>query len=52
MIYRPPWYPNQDPQHNPWFSPDPISGKTHYQLWVESLKPGELLRLIAARATR
>lgn len=45
--YRPPWYPNQDPNHNPWLMAEPVSGLTHYQVWVASLAPGELVRLIA-----
>lgn len=53
--YRPPWYPNQDPEHNPWMMAEPISGLTHYQVWMGKLEPGELERLIrehqeAARA--
>lgn len=45
--YRPPWYPNQDPRHNPWMMAEPVSGLTHYQVWCQSLEPGELDRLIA-----
>lgn len=45
--YIPPWYPNQDPHHNPWSVPDSMTGKTHYATWVDSLPEGELLRLIA-----
>lgn len=48
--YRPPWYPNQDPSHNPWAT-DPATiqagGRTFYASWMESLKPGELERLVA-----
>lgn len=44
----PPWYPAERArQHNPWTIPDNASGKTHYQHWCDSLKKGELLRLIA-----
>lgn len=46
-FYRPAWYPNQDPNHNPWSTQDTMTGKTHYQVWADSLPPGELLRLIA-----
>jgi frataxin-like iron-binding protein CyaY len=45
-IYRPPWYPNQNPEHNPWVAAD-ASGETHYQSWLKGLAPGELERLIA-----
>jgi hypothetical protein len=44
--YRPPWYPNQDPHHNPWAVEWSVTGKTHYENWLDSLAPGELLRLI------
>lgn len=50
--YRPPWYPNQDPTHNPWLMAEPISGLTHYQVWMASLKPGELEQLIAEHVER
>lgn len=47
--YRPPWYPNRDPLHNPWAT-DPgtimAGGKSFYMVWVDSLPPGELVRLI------
>jgi hypothetical protein len=46
-VWRPAWYPNQDPQHNPWTTAEPISGLTHYQVWVGKLAPGELADLIA-----
>lgn len=49
--YRPPWYPNRDPMHNPWSIPDSMTGKTHYATWVDSLKPGELEQLIAESRT-
>jgi len=48
--YRPAWYPNQDPDHNPWVVPDTMTGKTHYATWADSLKPGELLALIDEHA--
>ena len=48
--YRPAWYPNQDPDHNPWVVPDTMTGKTHYETWADSLKPGELLALIDEHA--
>lgn len=48
--YVPPWYPNQDPAHNPWAT-DPATyqqgHETFYSTWVKSLEPGELDRLIA-----
>jgi hypothetical protein len=56
--YRPPWYPNQDATHNPWAT-DPTTiqsgGRTFCDVWMGSLAPGELERLIrehqqAARA--
>jgi hypothetical protein len=50
--YRPPWYPNRDPTHNPWTITDPISGKTHYSDWCSRLPKGELLRLIALHCER
>lgn len=43
----PPWYPIKNRWHNPWTIPDPQSGKTHYARWCDTLKKGELLRLIA-----
>lgn len=45
-IWRPAWYPNQDPVHNPWQAAD-ASGETHYHAWLKGLAPGELLRLIS-----
>lgn len=45
--YRPPWYPNKDPGHNPWTIAEPIAGWTHYEAWCNSLPPGRLLELIA-----
>jgi hypothetical protein len=45
--YRPPWYPNQDPHHNPWAIPVSVTGKTNYENWCDTLAPGELARLIA-----
>lgn len=47
--YRPPWYPNRDPLHNPWATdPSTYMGgqETFYGTWVKSLEPGELERLI------
>lgn len=44
--HRPPWYPNQDPHHNPWTIGDALNNKTHYAIWADSLAPGELVRLI------
>lgn len=44
--YRPPWYPNKDPSHNPWVVVNSVTGTTHYEVWVGTLEPGELLRLI------
>jgi hypothetical protein len=49
--YRPPWYPDRDPDRNPW-STDPDTyqsgGETFYATWMKSLEPGELDRLIKA----
>lgn len=48
-FYRPPWYPNKDPHHNPFAVMNTMSGnnKTYYEEWHEKLAPGELQRLIA-----
>lgn len=48
IYYRPPWYPNRDPRHNPWGSNGETGSaqKTLYAEWVDSLPPGELQRLI------
>jgi hypothetical protein len=46
--YKPPWYPDKRPEHNPWTIAEPISGLTHYDVWVGGLPKGELLRLIEA----
>lgn len=47
--YRPPWYPEHDPNHNPW-STDPATyqqgHECFYTTWSKSLEPGELQRLI------
>lgn len=47
--YRPPWYPNKDPMHNPWASNGETGSaeKCWYASWADSLPPGELARLIA-----
>lgn len=44
--YKPPWYPNQDPQHNPWAVADSMTGKTHYEQWCDKVGTEELQRLI------
>lgn len=47
--YRPPWYPNRDPRHNPWVSNGETGSaeKCLYAQWADSLPEGELERLIA-----
>jgi hypothetical protein len=50
--HKPPWYPNQSPEHNPWLLAEPIAGLTYYQVWVNSLPPGRLLELIAEHRAR
>ena len=53
--YRPPYYPNQDPAHNPWAT-DPATiqsgGRTFFQTWMDGLAPGELERLQAESRRR
>lgn len=48
--YRPPWYPERDPNHNPWATDPATYQQGHepfYATWSKSLAPGELDRLIA-----
>jgi hypothetical protein len=47
--YRPPWYPNDDPRHNPWAMNGETgsAAKTLYAEWCDRVGPEELQRLIA-----
>lgn len=45
--YAPPWYPDHGPSHNP-FAVATLRGQRYYELWVNALPKGELMRLIRA----
>lgn len=49
--YKPPWYPNQTPEHNPWMASE-LFGITYYEAWVKSLPDGRLAELIAEHRDR
>lgn len=52
LPYKPPWYPNQEPSHNPWAVADSMTGKTHYQQWLDAVGEDEVQRLIREHQQR